>query len=287
MYPIVEARTSALRPGTRRTQPAGARPTSSAAATPAWRETAATTAASGCRERVFDVARHLRDTVRAASSSPIARNPGEPLFPSFADVRGDGARVVERRRRRQLDVEGDERRARGDERHACGVVRQLRAEVRDEVPRGHPRRQLLDPAAPQLGARAVSRQRAVEEDGQTELLREEVARDEGLCARGAAILGSDVDDRRDVHGANARVDAVVAAQVDAGDRLTRAREQRGREHPRLPGERVDGAVVVGIGMDVEQPDAGALEGAADGVDRRGVTPLGDVGDGEQGQARPS
>ena len=44
---------------------------------------------------------------------------GQALLAALADRRGDPPRVVERRRRGELDVEGDERRAGGDEHRAA------------------------------------------------------------------------------------------------------------------------------------------------------------------------
>jgi hypothetical protein len=50
---------------------------------------------------------------------------------------------------------------------------------------------------------------------------------------------------------------------------------------RLPGEREDAAVVVRVGVDVEQARTAADEGGADGVERLAVAALRDVGDGEE------
>ena len=66
---------------------------------------------------------------RCSSHSPIARTPGRPSGPALADQRRDRAGVLQRRGRRELDVEGDQRRPRGDERRAGGRVQPRRPEV--------------------------------------------------------------------------------------------------------------------------------------------------------------
>jgi hypothetical protein len=73
----------------------------------------------------------------------------------------------------------------------------------------------------------------------------------------------------------------VAAEVDALDRLACAVGQRLVQGPRLGGEGVDGAVVVGVLVAIEDARAAGGEGLADGVEDRGIAALGDVGDGEQ------
>ena len=98
---------------------------------------------------------------------------------------------------------------------------------------------------------------------------------------GPALGVGAVDDRRDVEHPHARVHAGVGGQVDPLDRLARAFQQRQVQRARLAREREHGAVVVGVGVDVEQPRAAGDERGADRVERRDVAALGDVGDGEQ------
>ena len=81
--------------------------------------------------------------------------------------------------------------------------------------------------------------------------------------------------------------ALVAGEVDAGDRLARAREDGLRERARLAREREDRAVVVGVLVAVEQAGAAGLERGADRLQRREVSALGDVRDGEEGHAAPA
>ena len=91
-----------------------------------------------------------------------------------------------------------------------------------------------------------------------------------------------MDERHDVDRAHVRVDTGVLVEVDARDSLARPGQQGGAQPARFAGQREDRAVVVGVGVDAEEGDAaGAGEGGGEGVDRRGVRPLGDVGDREE------
>ena len=102
-------------------------------------------------------------------------------------------------RRVDLDVERDQRRPRGDERGARGGVR-----------RGGPKSGVKccrPPGRRSSRARPPARELAVEVDGDAELP-ELVGEHERLGARRAALSARvEVDDRRDVDGAHARVDA--------------------------------------------------------------------------------
>src|SRR5262249_18412971 len=94
----------------------------------------------------------------------------------------------------------------------------------------------------------------------------------------------DRDDWDDVGGADARMRSPVLAQVDplagAGD----PGQERGNDLLLAADERVDGAVVVRVAVDIEQPCVPG-ERVADGVDRPCVTPLGEVRDGLERQHR--
>ena len=74
------------------------------------------------------------------------------------------------------------------------------------------------------------------------------------------------------------MDAVVAVEVDALERLGGAGNDARRQPPRASREREDAAVVVGVGVDVEQA---GVEGSGDGVDRASVAALGDIRNREQ------
>ena len=89
------------------------------------------------------------------------------------------------------------------------------------------------------------------------------------------------DDRRDVDGADVRVQPFVAREVDALDRHFGAVGERLVQGPRLGREREHRAVVVGVGVAVEHARAAGREGVADGVEHSGVAALGHVGDGQQ------
>ena len=78
----------------------------------------------------------------------------------------------------------------------------------------------------QLGAGAAAGQLAVEIHGDAELP-DLVGEHERLGARGALVGLVEVDDRRHVDGSDARVQALVARQVDAGDRRSDASEHGG------------------------------------------------------------
>ncbi len=125
-----------------------------------------------------------------------------------------------------MQVERDERLARGYERRACARVRLGRAEVGTQrlaavgvcLPlricgaRAHARREPGDAATPQLGARAARRvagELAVEEDGHAELAADALAEDERLGAGGAARARVEVDERDDVDRADVRVRAGI------------------------------------------------------------------------------
>ena len=105
---------------------------------------------------------------------------------------------------------------------------------------------------------------------------EHVGEHERLGARRSAVLVVQVHDRRHVDGADAWVLSPVVADVDPGDGFARPREHRRRQRARPSGERVHAAVMVGIGMDVEQA---RVERADQGPDQLHVLPLGDVWDG--------
>ena len=154
-----------MRSGTSSGQPAsaasGAGATSSAAATAWWRATASRTSRARHRAVVLDVGRDLDDAL-PLEAEPERAHAGQPLGPALADAGGDGAGVVERRGRRELEVEGDQRRAGGDERRPRRRVDGARAEVGRELAggdaRGQPSRARRG-AAPRGCARRPARRR--------------------------------------------------------------------------------------------------------------------------------
>ena len=72
-----------------------------------------------------------------------------------------------------------------------------------------------------------------------------------------------------------RMRALVPAQVDPLARARHSGDERLDELRLAAGEREDGAVVIGVGVDVEQPGAGRQR-PAERVDRPAVAPLGEV-----------
>ena len=126
---------------------------------------------------------------------------------------------------------------------------------------------------PQRGSRAPARERAIEIDRQAEVGAEAMAEQQRLGARRPALGVGAVHDRGDVERPHARVHARVRAQVDPLDRDPRALRERAVQLARLAREREDGAVVIGVGVDVEHARAAGCERRADGLeDARGRGP---------------
>src|SRR5215207_2054384 len=223
---------------------------------------------------VLDVGRDL-DHGAARQPQPERAHSGQSLGAAGADQARDGARVVQRGRRGELEVEGDQRPARRHERRAGGRVQR----ARPVVGLGAARAQPLRAALAQLGAGAPAGEVAVEEDGDAGGA-DRVGRQQRLGDRRAALLLLQVHDRRDVERADARVQAVVGAEIDPGRGLGGAGRERAMQLAGRAREEEHRAVVVGIGGAVE--DVGVRrEGGADRVEHRFVAALRDVGDGDQ------
>ena len=165
---------------------------------------------------------------------------------------------LERGGRRQLDVEGDERRPGGDQHRAGGGVQS-----------GGPKSGCSSPASirrwsadgpPRLSSRAGSSagEDPVQEHGERELVAEQVGQHERLGAGGAAVLLGEVDDRRDVDGADARVHALMRVELDRTHRLLAPRATAWASSPGGPGQGIGAAVVVDVGVNVEQRVAEGL-----------------------------
>ena len=150
-----------LRIGTRSGQPAkaacGARPTSSASATGAWRSTASSSAASASASWSSTLHETCATPPRAARVRPMARRPGRPRRAALADGARDRLRVGAGRLRAELEVEGHQRRAGGDEDSTGGRVHAVGPEVGPQAV-GHPLREAGGSALAQLGARAPAGQ---------------------------------------------------------------------------------------------------------------------------------
>ncbi len=72
----------------------------------------------------------------------------------------------------------------------------------------------------------------------------------------------------------------MAAEVDPPDHCSREFNDRGRELPRLSREREHGPMVVGVGVDVEQPSGPTFGRRLRGPDRRRASTLREVRNGE-------
>ena len=156
-----------------------------------------------------------------------------------------------------------------------------RPEVRRELAVGDPAAQLGEATAAQERPRPTAGEQPVQEHGESHLLPQPLGDGQRLGARHAAARLVEEDDRRDIQRADVRVDAALGAEVDPRHSGVRALDHRVGQDARLRGERVDRAMVVAVGVRVQQPRPAAQVGGADGGDRGEITTLGDVGNGEQ------
>ena len=207
-------------------------------------------------------------------SRPSARTPGKPP-PVSRTTRGDLPRGLELAA--QVDVERDQRPARADEHPACGRV-SSRCGPKSGVssPAVDPALELVRAAAPEErrpAARARARRRGRPgRPSSSPTRRASVAA--AACARGmssGSIGTSGTTSAAPIRGCapswRAQVDAVARARDPGEERLD--------ELLVFADEREDGAVVVDVGVDVEQ--LGMLaERRREGVDRRLVASFREV-----------
>ena len=220
------------------------------------------------RVDVDDVRRDLHDA--APELEPERLDPRQPVR-GLAHGRSDIAGGLERPEK--LDVEGDEQGTNADEDGPGPCVEQPRTVRGLELAGVHTPLELRW-AAPAVEDRSASvADRAVEEDGHSELVPDPAAhgvRD----GRSAQRVGRrQRDDGNDVRRTDARMDAVVATQIDAAPSLGDPRDEAGFELLIVTDERHDRAMVIGVEMRVEHARAGARERARDRRDRRSVTAL--------------
>jgi hypothetical protein len=159
--------------------------------------------------------------------------------------------------------------------------------VRSDVPLLEPAGQLLEPAAAEeRRLTAVFRQAAVEENGQIELHAHSVGERESRVACQRLVFWTQRHEGNDVGRSDARMSARVAPKVNALHRAADPRKERLDEFGPGADEREDGAMVVAISVNVQQP-RGEGEGVAERRQDRLVTTLGDVRDGleRQGHGR--
>src|SRR5882757_1792214 len=234
------------------------------------------------RQRVVDVGRDLGPP--AGEHQPDRPHPARPA-----------ARLAQLRRHRprrvqigalELNVEGGERRPRGDQRRAPVRVRHRRAEVGSQLAPLHPQPQLRQAAVAEvgaLGAAGLAGQRAVEEDRHADPA-DLVGDGDRLGAGHLAILLAQPDDRADVERPDRRVHPYIRGHVDRLERLLGAGHERLGQSARLARQGEDRAAVVGVSVDVE--DLGAPpERRAELVEDGLVAGRRDVGDGEQDRHR--
>ena len=182
----------------------------------------------------------------------------------------------------QVDVEGHERRARGGQHRARRRMGSAGPIVGDELARLHAQRELPRTAAPDPGPFGVLRpggQLAVEEHRQFEVLADQRRCGEQLGAGRPAALLVEIDHRHHVERTDVRVDARVGADVDQLHRGSRAADQASSQLALARGEGEHRAVVVGIGVEVEE--ARRSEGPLDRLEGAEIASLTHVGDGHQ------
>ena len=220
---------------------------------------------------VLDVHRDLNHT-RARKVEAERTHAGEAAA-RLAHQRGDLHRCLELAA--QVDVERDQRPAGADDHATRALVQLPGAEVGLELAGVEPPLQLCRAAAPEERRSAAGRELAVEKDREAELDADPARQLARRLLGVIQVAGPDRDDRDHVRRADPRMRAVVAPQVDPLARARNPRQERLDEHIRLPDEREDGAVVVGVDVHVEQPRR-CRERVAQSIDDLLIAPLGEV-----------
>ena len=159
----------------------------------------------------------------------------------------------------QVDVVGDERHARADHGRAGAWVRRGRTEIGRPPHRRHLGGQPLELAAADILEVLAGRIRGgflVEIDRDLEARRHlgsDFLRERHAVGHGHAF---NRHERHHVDGAQPRMLAGVAAEVDIGDRTFEQRQYRSLDAGRVAGQREHGSVVRRIGGMIEQADTG-------------------------------
>ena len=221
---------------------------------------------------VDDVHAHL-DAARARELEPDrlhARKPPARLAHRGRDGLGDGEVV-----RLELDVVRHERPPGTDENDAGPRIDLERPEVRAQLIRVDPPRELFEASTAEERGPPATPHLAVEEHGDAELRTDALGDLEGRAACLGEVGGNDRDERDDVRGADARVDALVPAQVDAVARRRDPGDEGVDEAAPLTHEHEDGPVMVLVGVEGEEAGAGR-ECVSDLRDRRRIATLGHV-----------
>jgi len=173
---------------------------------------------------------------------------------------GFADRARERSRGDEVDVE--KHHVEGDERLPCADADRARGGVEvwpPDVRPGSPR--------PDIGQGAAFAM-AVEVHGNLEFVPHVLPRLVRELASRVERAVAQRDDRDDVSRADPGMHAAVLAQIDSLDCGADRAEQAGDHSGPCPGKRDDGAVVVGIGVDVEH--VRLARGGGDGVDHIGA-----------------
>lgn len=223
------------------------------------------------RLEVLDVHRDL-DEPGAGQVEPERAHAGESSA-RLADERSDLAR--RRELAAQIDVERDQRPPRPDDHSAGSRVKLTRAIVRLELARRDPSSELRRPPAPEERRPPTGRELSVEEDREPELVADTTRERRRRLPRFRQPVGPERDERDDVGGADPRVCAFVAPQIDPLAGALDAFEERRDELVRLTHEREHGPVVIRIHVHVEEARR-TRERRLEGRDRLGVTPLREV-----------
>src|SRR5512132_3319258 len=237
---------------------------------------------NGCCLPVLDVHAHLH-APRARQLETERPHTWEPAS-GLADNRGHCARHLDVVRR-QLDVEGDERRPGSDQHGANAGVEARRAEIGTQLSGVDSLLQRVRPAQPEERRTSAITDGSVEEDRQPVLAADTLRQRERRAPRAIHVVGHDRNERHHVRGADARVHAVVSRQVDQLAGTPDAGEQRLDQGRILADKREDTAVVVLVRVHVEQSSA-SPERPGELVDRARIASLRDVGDGFERQHGP-
>ena len=195
----------------------------------------------------------------ARSHRPIARTPGRPSSPPSRIAAATARASLERRPGRELDVEGDQRRASADQ-HRSGR-RMQRSSGRSQA-QAHRRRCAGSARPVRRGAAAPACVRRPGcRTGRPEAPAPRRAGRRGRAPPRRRRHGRPLSDRRSApHRSPRRAGGRPrGCRSDPPHRLGGAADDGARQLSRRAGERVGAAVVVGIGVDVEQ---GVAERAA-------------------------
>ena len=140
-------------------------------------------------------------------------------------------------------------------------------------------------AAPVERRASTVGERPVQEDGDSQLVTEPRRNGARNHLGAPGIVGSERHDGYDVGSPDARVDTVVASQIDRLPCRCDSRDETVLEGAIVPDQREHRAVVVGVDVRVEQPGTRRCKGASNRVDDRDVAALGHVRHGLE-QAHP-